>query len=108
MCMLLPEQNFATGVERVIRVNTGHAQSSCDGSVNSELPSIAICFEGFLCTKSLCCLLLSKAHPNLNKHLCEQCFGSAVLSSAEAGYWHQEQTCCYSELAIAASRGTLF
>lgn len=50
---------------RVIRVNTGRAQNSCDG-LSSELPNIGICFEGFLDPKSLCYVLLRNAHPNLN------------------------------------------
>lgn len=57
----------------------------CDGSRQniSELPNAGVCFEGFLDPNSMCCLLLSKAQPNLDMNISSVLQCSAVSSRRE-------------------------
>lgn len=52
-------------------------EKDCDGSTSgagsiSELSNAGVCFGGFLDPNSTCCLLLSKAQSNLNRHECKK------------------------------------
>lgn len=57
----------------------------CDESRQniSELPNTGVCFEGFLDPNSMCCLLLSKAQPNLDMNISSVLQCSAVSSRRE-------------------------